>query len=38
VWYSHPAGLNNTLVVDGTVMDNGARQFYSKDACPGLQG
>jgi hypothetical protein len=38
VWYSHPAGLNNTLIVDGTVMDNGARQFYSQNGCPGLQG
>ena len=36
VWYGHPAGLNNTLIVDGTVMPNGTRQFYSETGCPGM--
>lgn len=35
-WYGHPAGFGNTLVVDGQVMPNGTRQFYSKTTCPGL--
>lgn len=37
VWFGHPAGLNNTLIVDGTVMPNGVQQFYSGTGCPGLQ-
>jgi hypothetical protein len=36
VWFSHPAGFGNTLVVDGDVIANGARQFYSAAGCPGL--
>lgn len=27
-WYSHPAGFGNTLVVDGTTVENGARTAY----------
>lgn len=35
VWYSHPAGVGNTLMVDGQVIDNGFRVPYDKaKACP----
>lgn len=33
-WFSHPDGLDNTLVVDGQTIGNGARQFYDSTACP----
>jgi len=33
-WFYHPAGLNNTLVVDGTEIANGTRQFYDPVGCP----
>jgi hypothetical protein len=35
VWYSHKAGFGNSLVVDGNVIPNGQRQFYSATGCPG---
>lgn len=35
VWFSHPAGFGNQLVVDGELIGNGARQFYSATGCPG---
>ena len=35
VWYSHRAGFGNTLVVDGGVIAEGQRQFYSATGCPG---
>lgn len=35
VWYGNPAGFGNTLIVDGTVIPNGIRQFYSAATCPG---
>jgi hypothetical protein len=34
-WYSHRAGFGNSLVVDGNVIPNGQRQFYSATGCPG---
>jgi len=34
-WFGHPAGFGNTLIVDGSVIPNGARQFYSETTCPG---
>ena len=38
VWYSHPVGFGNTLLVDGNLIANGARQFYCASAlCPGRQ-
>jgi hypothetical protein len=36
VWYGHPAGFGNTLLVDGTPIANGNRQFYDAVGCPGL--
>lgn len=33
-WYGNPAGLGNTLMVDGTVMPNGIKQAYSATTCP----
>jgi hypothetical protein len=34
-WYSHPAGLGNTLTVDGTAMPNGTLAAYdAAKACP----
>lgn len=36
VWFDHPAGRNNTLVVDGALIANGSRQFYSGASCPQL--
>jgi hypothetical protein len=35
VWYSHKAGFGNTLVVDGGVVAEGQRTFYSAIGCPG---
>ncbi len=37
VWYSHPGGFGNTLVVDGSPIANGTRQFYDPERCPGRQ-
>jgi len=34
VWYGHPAGFGNTLVVNGVVIDNGSRQSYNPAPCP----
>ena len=34
-WFGHPAGFGNTLIVDGNVIPNGGRQFYSATTCPG---
>jgi hypothetical protein len=36
VWFSHPAGFGNTLLVDGVAIANGGQQFYSATGCPGL--
>jgi hypothetical protein len=36
VWYGHPAGFGNTLLVDGQPIANGNRQFYDAAGCPGL--
>jgi hypothetical protein len=36
VWFGHPAGFGNTLIVDGQVIANGVRQFYSASGCPGI--
>jgi len=36
VWYGHPAGFGNTLIVDGQPIANGNRQFYDAVGCPGL--
>jgi hypothetical protein len=36
VWYGDPAGFGNRLFVDGHLIPNGARQFYSADGCPNL--
>lgn len=33
VWFSHPAAFGNTLVVDGSVIANGTRQFYDPAPC-----
>jgi len=35
VWFSHPDGFGNTLVVDGQAIPNGERQLYDPDTCPG---
>jgi hypothetical protein len=35
VWFDHPAGLGNQLIVDGAAVANGIRQFYSVAGCPG---
>jgi len=37
VWYSHPVGFGNTLLVDGNLIPNGARQFYDPERCPGAR-
>lgn len=34
VWYSHPEGFGNTLVVNGEEVGNGSREFYNPAACP----
>ena len=36
VWYGHPAGFGNTLIVDGSTIENGIRQFYDAAGCPNL--
>ena len=36
VWFGHPAGYGNTLVVDGDTIPNGTGQFYDATSCPGL--
>jgi hypothetical protein len=36
VWFSHPAGFGNSLIVDGVEVANGGQQFYSASGCPGL--
>lgn len=38
VWFSHPDGFGNTLIVDGQVIPNGSRQFYDAAGCPGSSG
>jgi hypothetical protein len=34
VWFDHPAGFGNRLVVDGQTIPNGHRTFYAPEACP----
>lgn len=34
VWYSHPPGFGNTLIVDGETIANGSRHFYNAFGCP----
>lgn len=34
-WVAHPDGFGNTLIVDGTTIPNGTRQFYDATGCPG---
>lgn len=34
VWYSHPDGFGNRLIVDGQLMPNGSRHFYDAAGCP----
>lgn len=34
LWFYHPAGFGNTLVVDGSEIANGTRQFYDGVGCP----
>lgn len=36
VWYGDPSGFGNRLFVNGHLIPNGARQFYSADGCPNL--
>lgn len=36
VWFGHPAGFGNTLIVDGQIIANGTRQFYRGPTCPGI--
>jgi len=36
VWYGDPSGFGNKLIIDGQLVPNGARQFYSADGCPNL--
>jgi hypothetical protein len=36
VWFDHPADRNNTLEVDGVLIANGSRHFYSGASCPQL--
>lgn len=36
VWFGHPAGFGNALIVDGNEIANGIRHFYSATSCPGL--
>ncbi|MGH7627433.1 MAG: hypothetical protein ACREOJ_19205 [Gemmatimonadaceae bacterium] len=38
VWFSHPDGFGNTLIVDGQVIPNGSRHFYDAAGCPGSSG
>lgn len=33
VWYSHPAGAGNTLMVDGQSVTNGSRAAYDPKGC-----
>ena len=35
-WFYHPDGFGNTLVVDGTEIPNGTRQFYDAAGCPAI--
>lgn len=37
VWYAHPDGFGNTLVVDGQVLPNGSRSFYDPTGCPATE-
>jgi hypothetical protein len=34
-WFAHPAGLGNSLIVDGESVPTGVRQLYDPLACPG---
>ena len=36
VWFGHPDGFGNALLVDGQPIANGSRQFYDPSGCPGL--
>ncbi len=35
VWFGHPDGFGNTLIVDGQTIPNGIRAFYDDIGCPG---
>ncbi len=34
-WFGNEAGHGNRLIVDGRLIPNGTRQFYSETSCPG---
>ena len=34
VWYGHPDGFGNSLIVDGQPIPNGTRHFYDAPNCP----
>jgi len=36
VWFAHPDGFGNALIVDGQTIANGGRQSYDATGCPGL--
>jgi hypothetical protein len=35
VWFGHPEGFGNTLIVDGQTIPNGFNTFYDETGCPG---
>jgi hypothetical protein len=35
VWFGHPDGFGNTLIVDGQTIPNGFNTFYDDVGCPG---
>lgn len=37
VWFAHPEGFGNTLIVDGATIPNGTRQFYDATGCPAVE-
>lgn len=37
LWFSHPEGFGNTLIVDGEVIPNGERRFYDPTGCPAAE-
>ena len=34
VWFGHPDGFGNSLIVDGQPIANGTRHFYEEAGCP----
>ena len=36
VWFGNAKGYGNSLVVDGSTIPYGTRQFYDPDTCPGM--